>query len=82
MLQRLPAVALHNRYGPTETAITVTHWQCRAEDGERSPIGRPLGNVLAACWTPSSTCCRPASPASCGIGGSGPARGLFLGAWR
>ncbi|MGA4816243.1 AMP-binding protein [Pseudomonas aeruginosa] len=45
VLQRLPAVALHNRYGPTETAINVTHWQCRAEDGERSPIGRPLGNV-------------------------------------
>ncbi|MGC3575689.1 AMP-binding protein, partial [Pseudomonas aeruginosa] len=35
-LQRLPAVALHNRYGPTESAINVTHWQCRAEDGERS----------------------------------------------
>ncbi|MBW6185772.1 AMP-binding protein, partial [Pseudomonas aeruginosa] len=46
VLQRLPAVALHNRYGPTETAINVTHWQCRTEDGERSPIGRPLGNVV------------------------------------
>ncbi|MEG6624333.1 hypothetical protein V2B08_34125, partial [Pseudomonas aeruginosa] len=23
-----------------------THWQCRAEDGERSTIGRTLGNVL------------------------------------
>ncbi|WP_458421399.1 AMP-binding protein, partial [Pseudomonas aeruginosa] len=46
VLQRLSAVALHNRYGPTETAINVTHWQCRAEDGERSPIGRPLGNVV------------------------------------
>ncbi len=46
VLAQLPAVQLHNRYGPTETAINVTHWHCRAEDGERSPIGRPLGNVI------------------------------------
>ncbi|HEX8592566.1 MAG TPA: non-ribosomal peptide synthetase [Pseudomonas sp.] len=46
VLAQLPNVELHNRYGPTETAINVTHWQCRTEDGPRSPIGRPLGNVL------------------------------------
>ena len=46
VLAQLPAVQLHNRYGPTETAINVTHWHCQAEDGERSPIGRPLGNVI------------------------------------
>jgi len=44
-LERLPAVALHNRYGPTETTINVTHWPCRAEDGAQVPIGTPLGNV-------------------------------------
>lgn len=41
----LPAVALHNRYGPTETTINATHWPCHAEDGARVPIGKPLGNV-------------------------------------
>ncbi|PTQ68386.1 non-ribosomal peptide synthetase [Pseudomonas sp. GV071] len=46
VLAALPTVALHNRYGPTETAINVSHWHCQASDGERSPIGRPLGNVL------------------------------------
>ncbi|MBX8603063.1 non-ribosomal peptide synthetase [Pseudomonas cichorii] len=46
VLEQLPNVQLHNRYGPTETAINVTHWHCRLTDGERSPIGRPLGNVL------------------------------------
>ncbi|MEG5263209.1 non-ribosomal peptide synthetase [Pseudomonas sp. JDS28PS106] len=46
VLQQLPQVRLHNRYGPTETAINVTHWQCAVTDGERSPIGRPLSNVL------------------------------------
>jgi non-ribosomal peptide synthetase component F len=28
VLAQLPAVQLHNRYGPTETAINVTHWHC------------------------------------------------------
>ncbi|WP_130901319.1 non-ribosomal peptide synthetase [Pseudomonas sp. Sample_11] len=46
VLTQLPAVQLHNRYGPTETAINVTHWHCTTADGERSPIGRPLGNVV------------------------------------
>ncbi|MFJ4143749.1 non-ribosomal peptide synthetase [Pseudomonas sp. NPDC089734] len=46
VLEQLPNVQLHNRYGPTETAINVTHWHCQVADGERSPIGRPLGNVL------------------------------------
>ncbi|WP_311971042.1 non-ribosomal peptide synthase/polyketide synthase [Pseudomonas baltica] len=36
--ERLPQVALHNRYGPTETAINVTHWQCVADDlGQLAP---------------------------------------------
>lgn len=45
VLERLPAVALHNRYGPTETTINATHWRCRVDDGPRVPIGTPLGNV-------------------------------------
>ncbi len=43
---RLPAVALHNLYGPTETAVEVTHWQCRrGEDRRGVPIGYPIANV-------------------------------------
>src|ERR1700674_5785777 len=43
---RLPWVALHNLYGPTETAIEVTHWQCRRGEGRRGvPIGHPIANV-------------------------------------
>ena len=45
VLAQLPTVQLHNRYGPTETAINVTHWPCSVADGEGSPIGRPLANV-------------------------------------
>jgi amino acid adenylation domain-containing protein len=29
VLAQLPTAQLHNRYGPTETAINVTHWHCR-----------------------------------------------------
>jgi amino acid adenylation domain-containing protein len=43
---RLPGVALHNLYGPTETAIEVTHWRCRRGEGRRGvPIGSPIANV-------------------------------------
>src|SRR6185369_10911605 len=38
---------LHNLYGPTETAVDVTSWECQRE-GERGtsvPIGEPIANV-------------------------------------
>jgi amino acid adenylation domain-containing protein len=38
---------LHNLYGPTETAVDVTHWRCRPDAGaDRVPIGRPIANAL------------------------------------
>jgi amino acid adenylation domain-containing protein len=45
--ERLP-VALHNLYGPTETAVEVTYWQCR-RDYIRPivPIGKPVANTQA-----------------------------------
>ena len=37
---------LHNLYGPTESAVDVTYWQCRPESKEpRVPIGRPIANI-------------------------------------
>lgn len=77
VLQRLPAVALHNRYGPTETAINVTHWQCRAEDGERSPIGRPLGNVLCRVLDAEFNLLPAGVAGELCIGGLGLARGYL-----
>jgi len=36
---------LHNQYGPTETAIDVTYWDCeRGGDRRVVPIGRPNAN--------------------------------------
>jgi amino acid adenylation domain-containing protein len=44
--ETLPGAALHNTYGPTETAIDICSWACSRADIERGtlPIGRPLPN--------------------------------------
>jgi amino acid adenylation domain-containing protein/FkbM family methyltransferase len=43
--QMLPC-PLFNQYGPTETSINVTFWDCREPfDGETVPIGRPIDNI-------------------------------------
>ncbi|MEC4875789.1 non-ribosomal peptide synthetase [Pseudomonas sp. NC26] len=77
VLQRLPQVQLHNRYGPTETAINVTHWHCRAEDGVRSPIGRPLGNVTCRVLDTELALAAPGVPGELYLGGAGLARGYL-----
>ncbi|WP_025858616.1 non-ribosomal peptide synthetase [Pseudomonas sp. CHM02] len=77
VLAQLPAVQLHNRYGPTETAINVTHWHCRTEDGERSPIGRPLGNVICRVLDEQLNPVPLGVPGELCIGGIGLARGYL-----
>lgn len=43
VFERLPGVSLHNQYGPTETAVDVTFWDCAPDDDERViPIGRGI----------------------------------------
>jgi len=38
--------ALYNSYGPSETAIAVTHWPCsRADAASIVPLGRPIANT-------------------------------------
>ncbi|MBH3339929.1 non-ribosomal peptide synthetase [Pseudomonas mendocina] len=76
-LQRLPGVALHNRYGPTETAINVTHWHCQAQDGARSPVGRPLGNVICRVLDGELNPLPVGVPGELCIGGLGLARGYL-----
>ena len=39
-------VGLHNLYGPTETAVDVTFWECLRGDKEQVvPIGQPIANT-------------------------------------
>ncbi|MGQ0750491.1 MAG: non-ribosomal peptide synthetase [Betaproteobacteria bacterium] len=43
---RLPGVTLHNLYGPTETSIDATVWDCPAGAiPPVVPIGKPVGNA-------------------------------------
>ncbi|MBZ9783465.1 non-ribosomal peptide synthetase [Pseudomonas sp. REP124] len=77
VLAQLPAVQLHNRYGPTETAINVTHWHCSSADGERSPIGRPLGNVVCRVLDSELNPLPAGVPGELCISGLGLARGYL-----
>ncbi len=42
LAQVLPGVALHNLYGPTETAVHMTAWECTPEAARRVSIGQPI----------------------------------------
>ncbi|NLV79077.1 MAG: amino acid adenylation domain-containing protein [Rhodococcus sp.] len=42
-----PAAAVHNLYGPAETAVDVTFHRVTAADGRSVPMGRPLWNTRA-----------------------------------
>ncbi|WP_263143476.1 non-ribosomal peptide synthase/polyketide synthase [Pseudomonas sp. RIT-PI-AD] len=75
--ERLPAVALHNRYGPTETAINVTHWPCVSENRALVPIGRPLGNVVCQVLDARLQPVPIGVAGELYIGGSGLARGYL-----
>src|SRR5262249_57429550 len=46
--ERLPGAKLTNVYGPTETTMHVTTWECRRGETARIvSIGRPVGNTQA-----------------------------------
>ncbi|HEX8360464.1 MAG TPA: amino acid adenylation domain-containing protein, partial [Longimicrobium sp.] len=76
--ERLPEVALHNVYGPSEAATALASLGCRADAAHATvPIGRPISNtrvyILDAGGEPV-----PAGVAGeLFIGGTGVARGYF-----
>lgn len=74
----LPQVGLSNLYGPTETTIDATCWDCPSE-GELSvvPIGRPIDNVRIHIVNPQLQLQPLGVPGELVIGGSGLARGYL-----
>ena len=38
-------VKIHNLYGPTECAVDVTFYDCRSQEADPVPIGRPIDNT-------------------------------------
>jgi amino acid adenylation domain-containing protein len=42
-----PKIKIHHSYGPTETSICVTDWDCNNKvQGKSLPIGKPIANCL------------------------------------
>jgi non-ribosomal peptide synthetase component F len=73
---QLPRVQLHNRYGPTETAINVTHWHCQAATASARRSAARWATCCAGCWTMNSNW--PARRAGRAVpGGAGLARGYL-----
>jgi amino acid adenylation domain-containing protein len=45
LFARMPGVQVHNLYGPTETSIVITTWNCERDSTRSSiPIGLPVTN--------------------------------------
>lgn len=76
---RLPGVALHNLYGPSEAAIDVTAFDCHP--GDRSdpvPIGRPIANTRIYVLDPDGVPVPPGVAGELHIGGAN----VGLGYWN
>jgi amino acid adenylation domain-containing protein len=41
---RLPNAVLENQYGPTETTLCATYYNCHHEEYGKAPIGKPIAN--------------------------------------
>ncbi|HEX8189578.1 MAG TPA: amino acid adenylation domain-containing protein [Pyrinomonadaceae bacterium] len=78
---RLPRVAVHNLYGPTECAIDATHRECVGEEEEGAGVvalGRPIGNVRVLVLDSAGGGLAAAGVAGeLHIGGAGLARGYL-----
>ncbi len=73
---------LHNRYGPTETTISVTSWACGPrEPGRVVPIGRPIARTEIYVLDRDQQPVPVGVPGELAIGGPNLARG-YLGSPR
>ncbi len=76
--ERLPHVALHNLYGPSEAATALTALHCTPEQARATvPIGRPTGNVRIYLLDGAGRPVPVGVPGELYIGGVGVARGYL-----
>jgi amino acid adenylation domain-containing protein/non-ribosomal peptide synthase protein (TIGR01720 family) len=73
------SATLHNCYGPTETAVIVTHWPCpRGVPLPGSlPIGKPIWNTRVHIVAEDGSLCPPGVVGELWIGGDQLARGYL-----
>jgi amino acid adenylation domain-containing protein/non-ribosomal peptide synthase protein (TIGR01720 family) len=74
-LRSLPDVKLHNRYGPTEALIFVSHWTCMPGPCTSIPIGRPVRDTEIHILDKDLRLVPPGAVGEIHIGGAGLARG-------
>ncbi|HXQ72015.1 MAG TPA: amino acid adenylation domain-containing protein, partial [Pyrinomonadaceae bacterium] len=72
-------VKLHQQYGPTETCIDVTVWDCENNNGSTAPIpiGRPIANTQSYVLDERLELSPVGSPGELNIGGESLARGYL-----
>ncbi|HST61744.1 MAG TPA: amino acid adenylation domain-containing protein, partial [Longimicrobium sp.] len=76
--ERLPHVALHNLYGPSEAATAMTALNCMPEEARATvPIGRPTGNVRVYVLDGAGEPVPVGVPGELYIGGTGVSRGYL-----
>ena len=76
--ERLPGVALHHLYGPTEAAIDATSLTCHpGDDGLVVPIGRPIANAQIYLLDAQLQPVAIGMPGELFVGGAGLARGYL-----
>jgi acyl-coenzyme A synthetase/AMP-(fatty) acid ligase/acyl carrier protein len=69
---------LCNQYGPTETTIDATHWECQYNGGRRLvPIGRPISNTQVYLLDHHLEPVPVGIPGELYIGGAGVSRGYI-----
>ncbi|NQY63442.1 MAG: amino acid adenylation domain-containing protein [Alteromonadaceae bacterium] len=73
----LPETELHNLYGPTEAAIDVSYWDCKQNNSEIVPIGKPIDNIQLYILSRALNVQPIGVPGELHIGGVGLARGYL-----
>lgn len=68
---------LFNVYGPTETAILASAWQCGSDDGTVLPIGRPVSDTHMLILDSRLNLLPLAVPGEIAIGGAGVGKGYL-----
>ncbi|HVG44860.1 MAG TPA: amino acid adenylation domain-containing protein, partial [Longimicrobium sp.] len=76
--ERLPGVALHNVYGPSEAATATAALHCVADDARAAiPIGRPISNTRVYLLDGAGEPVPQGVAGELYVGGTGVARGYF-----